>query len=171
MAETGEPPTMGQVGQRVGLARTSVYQYFASTEQLFAAVAAVAFPEWLGGVLNRVSAAPTPGERVWSYIEANIDILSSPEHAVAQVLMRVCAPQDLQAPMKDFHAQLQELLRQALSDISEPEPEAMATLIDAIVMHVTHELRNADPVQDPEAHSRSISLLRRLLGDYLQLQP
>lgn len=56
---------------------------------ILAAVAAEVFPDWMDRVLKRVEAAPTPGARVWAYIEENVAIFSSRELAVAQVLARV----------------------------------------------------------------------------------
>lgn len=166
MEETGEPPTMGQIGKRSGLARSSVYQYFDSLEDVLAAVAADIFPEWTERVCGRVAAAPTPGERVWAYVEENFAIFASRELAVAQVLARVISPQEFQAPMKDFHHRLQVPLKQALIELGEPEPKAMADLIDSLIIKVTND-RSDDEPHRTNADDRALAILRRLLGPYL----
>ena len=167
--ETGEPPSIGQVGKRVGLARSSVYQYFTSVEEILTAVAAEVFPAWTEGIHSRVAQASSPGEKVWAYVEGNFALFSGPEFAVAQMLTRVIAPQDLHAPMKEFHRQLQVPLQQALADLNEPEPVAMAELIDALIVKATHDLKYDDAAQEIEASARSLSCLRRLIAGYLGL--
>ena len=160
LAETGQAPSMAAVGRRAGLARSSVYQYFASPEALLEAVVADVFPEWATQVRERVVAACTPGERVWAYVEANVALFASAEQAVAQALTRVVDPQVLRGPMQEFHAQLQVPLREALADLGEPDVAAMAELIDAVIVHAS---RGPGPGDD------TLPRLRRLLGGYLAL--
>lgn len=171
LVETGEPPAIGAVGKRVGLARSSVYQYFASVEELLLAVATDIFPAWVAGINDRVAAASTPGERVWAYVEGNFALFTSRELAVAQVLTKVIAPQELDSPMKEFHRELQIPLHEALVDLKEPEPRAMAELIDSLIVKATHDLGFDDAVQEAEATARSLACLRRLIGGYLGLSP
>lgn len=169
MVETGEPPSMGQVGKRAGLARSSVYQYFDSVEELLTAVAADVFPAWSARVDGGVAKASTPGERVWAYIEENFALFSSPELGVIQVLARVIAPQDLDSPMKEFHLQLQVPLRQALIDLGEPHPEAMAGFIDALIVQATHDPEGTYAAHHAEGSKRALACIRRLIGGYLGL--
>jgi AcrR family transcriptional regulator len=158
LAETAQKPSMGAVGQRAGLARSSVYQYFASSDELLAALVAEVFPDWAHRVLAHVQTATTPGERVWAYVEANLDLFASSERAVAHALRRVVEPHVLQGPMQEFHRQLQVPLRQALLDFGEPEPEAMAQHIDSLIIQAANDVPAV-----------ALARLRRLLGAYLHL--
>lgn len=170
LAETGEAPSMGAVGRRAGLARSSVYQYFASADALLAAVVADVFPEWADQVLDRVAAAPTPATQVWAYVVANIDLFASSERAVAHALARVVDPLTLQGPMKEFHAAIQKPLRRALTDMNEPDPDAMAEQLDAMIMHAARDLGAGKPTAGGEgARDRVLARLHRLLGGYLGL--
>lgn len=171
LAETGRAPSMAAVGRRAGLARTSVYQYFPSAEQLLAAVVADVFPQWAGQVLARVAQAPTPATRVWAYVTAIVGLFTSPEQAVARTLARVVEPRILRGPMEAFHAQLRVPLRQALADLGEPEPEAMAQLIDSIIMEASSEGGAVDPTKAADVRNITLARLRRLLGPYLGLPP
>jgi AcrR family transcriptional regulator len=169
LASTGKAPTMSEVGRRAGLARSSVYQYFASPEELLEGIVADVFPEWARSVLERVAAATTPGDRVWAYIEANIDLFDSAEQAVARALSQIVDPQVLMPPMKAFHRQLQVPLRQALADLGELEPDAVAEHIDALVLQASRALSAEDGPLDPAARGRTLARVRRLLSGYLQL--
>lgn len=167
LAENAEVPSMGAVGRRAGLARSSVYQYFASADDLLAAVVADVFPDWAAQVTAAVGAASSPADRVWAYIEANVALFASSEQAVARALARVVEPDVLQGPMEAFHAQLQVPLLQALADQGEPEPGVMAEFIDLLILHGTRGLRGDAP--DPTEAPAALARLRRLLGGYLRL--
>lgn len=171
LAETGKAPSMAAVGRRAGLARSSVYQYFASPEALLHAVVADVFPDWARQVQHAVAAAEAPGDRVWAYIEANVDLFASSEQAVAQALARVVEPSVLRGPMREFHATLQVPLREALTDLGEPDVPAMAETIDAIIVHASRGGGAPDGICSGGGAQREQTLgqLRRLLGGYLGL--
>jgi AcrR family transcriptional regulator len=169
LAETGEAPSMGVVGRRAGLARSSVYQYFASADELLAAVVEDVFPDWAAQVLGRVAAAPTPASRVWAYIEANVDLFAGSEQAVAHALTRVVEPHVLQGPMKAFHARLQVPLQEALTEFGEPEPEAVAEHVDSLIIQASRDFATTAPDALPLARDRVLARLRRLLAGYLGL--
>ncbi|MBL6277239.1 TetR family transcriptional regulator [Micromonospora fiedleri] len=171
LAETEQAPSMAAIGRRAGLARSSVYQYFASAEDLLAAVVADVFPTWAGQVLERVTAAPTPGTRIWAYVVANVDLFASSEQAVARALTRVVEPRVLQGPLEEFHAQLQGPLRQALAEFGEPEPETMAELIDSLIVRASQDVGATVRTQARRTADVTLARLRRLLGPYLGLGP
>jgi AcrR family transcriptional regulator len=169
LAETPEKPSMGAVGRRAGLARSSVYQYFASADELLAALVEEIFPDWARQVLSRVQAASAPGERVWAYVEANLDLFASSERAVARALTQVVEPDVLQGPMEEFHRRLQVPLRQALTDFGEPEPDAMAEHIDSLILPPSRGRADGDPPLTSATRDVALARLRRLLGGFLRL--
>lgn len=165
LAETGEPPTLAAVGARAGLARSSVYQYYSSRDDLLVAVVADVFPDWAAKVRGQVEAAGTPGERVWAYVRANVGLFASAEQAVASALARAVDPQVLRGPMEAFHAELQAPLRAALGELGEPTPDAVAEVVDAMVLQVSRTLEQPGGPDEADA----LALLRRLLAGYLGL--
>lgn len=187
LAETGSVPRMGAVAARAGLARSSVYQYFDSADGLLQAVVADVFPDWAGHVLDKVAAARDPAGRVWAYVEANVDLLVGPEGAVARAVAKVVEPAVLLSPMQEFHLRLQEPVRQALRDLGEPEPDAVAEMIDALIQQSSRATEAGAgqsgsgagcgrPAtgggQSPDdLRSRALARLRRLLAGYLALSP
>ncbi|WP_181311482.1 TetR/AcrR family transcriptional regulator [Nocardioides campestrisoli] len=173
LAETPEAPTLGAVGERAGMARSSVYQYFASRDDLLAAVVADVFPEWAGQVRARVESAGGPGERVWAYVCANVELFASSEQSVARALTAVVEPHLLRAPMQAFHAELQVPLLTALTDLGEPRPRQVAELVDSMVVQVSRSLGSGGggPEDAPRDQGEALALLRRLLAGYLGLSP
>lgn len=171
LGETSQAPSMGAVGARAGLARSSVYQYFGSGQELLAAVVADLLPSWASRVRERVAAAGSAGEQVWAYIEANIELFAGPEQDVARALAQVVEPRELQGPMEDFHAQLQVPLRDALERLGESDPATMAGLIEATVVRACQGLRSPDGRREDETTASARTHLHRLLGPYLGLPP
>jgi AcrR family transcriptional regulator len=165
LASSRQPLTLSAVARHAELPRSSVYQYFPSRDDLLAAVVADVFPEWSRKVNERIEAATTPGERVWAYVVANIDLFASSEQAVARALANAVDPNVLQGPMDTFHAELQAPLRTALADLGEPDPATMAGLVDALVLQVSHDLDQPDG----RGQQVALSMLRRLLAGYLDL--
>ncbi|MGH1564544.1 TetR/AcrR family transcriptional regulator [Mumia sp. DW29H23] len=178
LAETGEAPSLAAVGERAGLARSSVYQYFGSREDLLAAVVADVFPDWASQIRVQMDAATTPGGRVWAYVRANVAFFAGSENAVAHALTVVVDPQVLRGPMEAFHDELQAPLIAALTDMGEPRVPEMAALIDSMVIQASRSLDHGGPpghtslpttgAVQPE--SEALALLRRVLGGYLGLE-
>ncbi|MBS4754530.1 TetR/AcrR family transcriptional regulator [Nocardioides sp. zg-ZUI104] len=170
LAETGQAPSMAALGRRAGLARSSVYQYFSSPDDLLRAVVADVFPDWARQVQEQVASAGSPAERVWAYVEANVSLFASSEQAVAHALTRVVEPAVLQGPMEQFHAELQVPLRAALTELGEPEVGAMAELVDSLIVQASRNAGSCETAGDGQpSHEVVLARLRRLLGGYLGL--
>lgn len=165
LASSLEPLSLAAVGREAGLPRSSVYQYFASRDDLLAAVVADVFPDWSRQVRDQVAAATTPGARVWAYIVANINLFASSEQAVARALSNAVDPRVLKGPMETFHAELQAPLQAALTDLGEPDPAVAAELIDALILQLAQGLDRPDGLEKTNA----LAVLRRLLDSYLNL--
>lgn len=167
LAEEGRAPSLAEVGARAGLARSSVYEYFGSRDDLLAAVVADVFPDWAGKVREAIAAAASPGDQVWAYVEANLSLFASSEQAVARALSNVVDPTVLAEPMTRFHESLQEPLLAALRAHGETQPQLMADIIDSIVMRASHGLREPGDTASPADLGTALELLDRILGPYL----
>ncbi|MCR5979632.1 TetR family transcriptional regulator [Gordonia jinghuaiqii] len=174
LADTGKAPTLAAVGQRVGLARSSVYQYYASSDELLAAVVADVFPAWARHVRDRVAAQTDSGRQIWEYISANVELFTGTEQDVANALVRVVDATVLQGPMERFHRELQEPLVDALAAHGEPRPHEVAQLIDSMIIQACRSVgadddARADDVPTTAGGPAVTEVIRRLLGGYLRL--
>ncbi|NUT51766.1 MAG: TetR/AcrR family transcriptional regulator [Saccharothrix sp.] len=160
LADTGEAPSLAAAGARIGLARSSVYQYFPSREALLEAVVADVFPSWTAQVLDHVAAAHTPADRVRAYVEANVRLFSGPEQSVAKALRTVMDPVVLQQHSSQLHTRLREPLVESLRALGEPEPERMAELVNATILRASQDIETA-------GMASVLALLDRLLRPYL----
>lgn len=166
LAETGEAPSLAAAGARAGLARSSVYAYFSSREDLLAAVVDEVLPQWAESVVAAMRRADTPAGEVWAYIEVNVEMFNSDEQAAAQALTKVVDPVVLAGAMKAFHDQMRAPLVEALERMGEPEPDVVADLVGALTVRSTRTERPDGTTPDaPEA----LGLLRRMLSGWLDL--
>ena len=162
ISETRTAPTLAATAERAGLARSSIYRYFASSEQLLEAVVADVLPTWTDTVHSRVEAATTPGEKIWAYIGANLDLFSSSEQDLASALREVADPHLL---VETFHAELQEPLVAALVEHGEPRPHLVAETIEGALIHVARGL--GSPPEAPLDKDEALAVLLRIFGGYL----
>jgi len=169
LAETGQAPSLADVGARAGLARSSVYEYARSRDDLLAAVVADVLPTWAQRIQDAMAQHPAPGARVWAYVEANVAFFVGDEQRVARALGTVVDPAVLSGPMQEFHTALQEPLRAALREHGEPDAEAVADLVDAMILSATKAARARPQPSDDTERAAILTPLRRVLGPYLGL--
>jgi len=169
LAAEGRAPSLAEVGAQAGLARSSVYDYFSSREDLLGAVVADVFPDWADTVITAMQAADTSGGQVWAYVEANTRLFASSEQAVARALTTVVDPTVLADPVSRFHQSLQQPLVAALRAHGETRPEVVADIIDSMVLRTTRDLWDPANGTDEGILATTLDLLRRLLGGYLGL--
>lgn len=149
VAEEQAAPSLAQVGERAGLARSSVYQYFSSLEDLLQKVMEDVLPGWVRRVNDRVAAVEAAGERVWAYIEANVALFTGPEQASATTLAQALEPTVLQGPMESFHQDLQVPLVEALLEMGEPQVAEMSDLLNVMTVRACQPVRRASRRRRP----------------------
>ncbi len=143
--------TPAQVAGKAGLARSSMYQYYPSTEALMGA----AIAELLGRSRDRmraaVAGADTPSARVAAYIEAALDDATS-GHGSLPDLARMEMPDSCRAGVRQLHDELLEPLRSALRDGAVADPATTALLVSGVIASgVTSILHGSDRDRIAEA--------------------
>ncbi|QCX28533.1 TetR/AcrR family transcriptional regulator [Nocardioides jishulii] len=127
LADGSAAPSLAEVGRRAGLARTSLYQYFSSREELLDAVIADVLPGWRERIHVAMSAAATPGAKVAAYIEANLALVDEGEHAVVRGLA-THARDRMATAGGELHEEIGRPLLEALGGA-----EALAELVQSVV--------------------------------------
>lgn len=132
-AQPDTVPSLAEVGALAGLSRSSVYQYYASREDLLAAVVADSFPRWQQRLDAAVAAAGSPRARVLAFLRANLELVADGEHALARTLAMVAPSEDLARQSREFHDQLLLPVVDALVEIGVPDPATTSELVNALV--------------------------------------
>jgi AcrR family transcriptional regulator len=160
-ADPGKVPALADIAKAAGLARPSVYQYYKSREDLFAALLADIFPRWSRRIIEAMAAEPDPGRRIMAYVMANLDLILEGEHAVGRALAAVAPGEALDRQNAAMHAQLLEPVVTALWDLGAPDPAMTAEMINAVVFTASRMLESGSPEAGVRAR------VAELLGPYL----
>lgn len=121
------------VADRAGIARTSVYDYFHSREDLLVAVALAAFEEWdrdLAAALKDVERG-LPQLRV--YLEATMGMAADGRHALAAALRFTDLSPQRAEEIAALHSALQEPLLSILGDAGVVDPPGTAPYVQALI--------------------------------------
>jgi AcrR family transcriptional regulator len=147
-----EAPALGDVAERAGVARSSVYQYFASRRDLLAALAQDTFPRWTERITGAMAAAPTPADRVTAYALANLDLVAEGEHVVGTALAALTPGEELDEQAHRMHRQIQEPLIATLEELGATDPAAVAEMINGMVHAGTRLLESGHALEDVRAN-------------------
>ncbi|WP_026403782.1 TetR/AcrR family transcriptional regulator [Actinomadura rifamycini] len=162
-AEPERAPSLADVARRAGLARSSMYAYFTSRDDLLDALIVDTFPRWSAYVRAQMEKAGTPGDRVLAYVRANLRIVARGDHALARALAATGRTDTLANSSRLLHDELQTPLRAALADHGAADPARTAELVQSIVYTLSRMIeeglaeraarRLADELLAPYLHS------------------
>ena len=152
LLETGSL-TIAQVADRVGLSRNGVYKYVRSGDELIEGVAARHLPRWSETVSQAVAAATGPRERVLAYVR----------HSWRVALSSASLSDAARARIGAQHAQVGDLLRQALADVGVADADLLYGAIQGLLAAGLNALDAGEPL---ERVSRfTAGAVDRLLGE------
>ncbi|WP_320067339.1 TetR/AcrR family transcriptional regulator [Micromonospora sp. RTGN7] len=155
------PPTLAAVAARAGVARSSVYEYFRSGEDLLRELVQEVLPNWSRRVTEAMAAADGPGDRVLAYAATNLRLVAEGEHALATTLIESVPGDEVNASTQRMHEQMSTPLRAALSELRLPDPTSTAGLIGSVVYTASRMIEaGADATATEER-------VRELLGPFL----
>ncbi|MFG2015541.1 TetR/AcrR family transcriptional regulator [Actinomadura geliboluensis] len=159
--EAERAPSMAAVARRAGLARSSVYAYFTSRDDLLDALIVDTFPRWSAYVRARMGKARTPGDQVLAYVHANLRLVARGDHALARALAATGRTDALANSSRLLHDELQTPLRTALADHGAGDPDRTAELVQSIVYTLSRM------IEDGLTERAARRLADELLAPYL----
>ena len=151
-----QPPGLGEVAAKAGLARSSVYHYFRSREDLLRAIVEDMFPRWSGRIIEAMDGASDP---VLAYVEANLRLVADGEHSIVGALATLTPKTFRDARITAMHDNLVLPLVEALRGQGVPDPALSAELVNALVHKGTELIEAGRGVEDVAASIREV--LRR----------
>jgi AcrR family transcriptional regulator len=141
-----EKLTFAAVAGRAGLARSSVYEYFASRADLVAALVEEVLPRWLTRLTEQMARARTPRTKLIAYVRTQLELVLDGSHQLAVALGRVSLPSAERARIAGVHAQFAPNIAGVLADLGYRDPRMGAAYVQAIVTEATRQLHaGADP--------------------------
>ncbi|GAB2539863.1 TetR/AcrR family transcriptional regulator [Nocardia heshunensis] len=138
--------TPAAVGAVAGLARSSVYKYFRSGDEILARVVADGFAEWGARVREAVGRYETADGRVMAYLRVTLELAAAGAHRVAVLGGGMPGDPAARAILTRHHHDLTAPLRTALTDRGDPDPDLTANLVDGVLGRAIDRLDAGDPV-------------------------
>ncbi|MCZ7588832.1 MAG: TetR/AcrR family transcriptional regulator [Gaiella sp.] len=162
LAEDGlDALTAGAVARRAGLARNSLYRYFASIDDLVELVVTRGFPQWVEAVETAVAAQSTPQGRITAYVESSLRQAAESTHGWRSSLSRASLSDTARRRVLDMHLQLQAIAHEAFAEIDAEHPELLLTVVQSLVDACT---RRIDAGDEPDVViSYAVAATERLL--------
>ncbi|MFI2644019.1 TetR/AcrR family transcriptional regulator [Streptomyces sp. NPDC018610] len=136
--------TFAAVAARTGLARNSVYKYFADRRELLAEVVRAATPRWTARIRAEMASADTPEDRVAAYVRAQLVLVRDGEHRIAQALAGDRDAAVLREGAAQAHAEILEPLVTALAELGDDAPRRTAQLLQGFVNAATTAVESGD---------------------------
>lgn len=154
----GDALSLSSVAARVGLARSSLYQYFDSRQDLLDALVEDLFPRWSHLVTGAMEQEKTPARRVLSYAHANLRLVADGEHAVAGALAAAAPGAAFAERSRVMHQQLMAPLVEALRELGVPDPSTTAELVNAVVHKAARMIESGAAEEDTRERVEEILL-------------
>ena len=169
LAEEGyEGVELAVVGQRVGLARTSLYRYARHKDELVAQWLQRAFGPAMTEARAVLGGSSPPAERLAAWLEGQLDFAGKPRDGAAARLMAEFdhLPEPIQALVIDGHRPLRDALEatvaEALEDQPTRDPALVLALIDGLAAAATRQAAGGvTPQLRSETHHAVVRLLDR----------
>lgn len=143
-AEPDRVPTLAEVGELAGLSRSSVYQYYASRDDLLSALVADSFPSWQRRLDAAIAATDDPREQILAFVRVNLELVADGEHALARTLAGIAPTEDIAQRSRDFHDRLLVPVITALRELGADDPDSSAELVNALVHAASRLVERTD---------------------------
>lgn len=153
--------TAGAVAKRAGIARNSLYRYFASIDDLVELVVTREFPSWAHAVRTAVDAEKTPSARIAAYVRSNVQQAASSSHGWRSALSKTSLSEQARKRVRDMHVELSDIARRALVDLHPEQIDLQLAIVQALVDAC---IRRIDLGDDPDqVLSYAVAATRRLM--------
>ncbi|MGH1549681.1 TetR/AcrR family transcriptional regulator [Leifsonia poae] len=127
-----EAVTPKAVGERAGLARSSVYEYFASRDDILVAVAIAAIERWDAEVEERL-AGRTGMERLSLFVYESMRMAAEGRHHIATQLAQAQLSPNDRDELARMHAELMRPVDLVLSDLEVEQPTIVGALTQSLL--------------------------------------
>jgi len=160
LAEQGlDAVTLASVGAATGLARSSVYQYFDSTPALIAAVVEDAFPRATDLLAAAVAKAPTPLEKVTSYVRVALDLAADPAHRSLYALADADLPVHCRARLGELHQEQYAPLVDAVAGLGVKDAVLTTRLLGGLIQSGARAINDGLP--KGHVQQQTLALIRK----------
>jgi len=126
--------TPAAIGARTGLARSSVYRYFSTSDQIIATVVEEAFPAWSNALADALAKAGTPAAQVDAYVRETLVQAAVGAHRPMAALSGAQLPDACRTRIAELHREAAAPLITALTELGVAQPQLTAELLGGLLL-------------------------------------
>ena len=140
--------SFGRLGERTNLARNSVYRYFASRDDLIAALCEREMPRWIEELEAAMEAAPDDEARIAAFVSTQLRLVAAGHHRLAELLGDAPLGPAVRARINALAYRPAALL---VGELHGDEDAAMAAQLIQGVVNAGVRLLHSAPIDEVEA--------------------
>lgn len=146
---------LGSIAAAVGLARNSLYRYFANKDEILLACIREDMEPHIAQLAALADQYPNPAERIVALVNMQFDLATGPAHATLELINEVReGSAELRKEIAQLHMAPNILLEKALAEIrgSDRDNSTLAAMVGGMLMAATaravrEKLKNHEPVR------------------------
>lgn len=136
--------TFSDIAARAGLARSSVYEYFTSKEDIMIAVCEVELPKRKESIRKAMLRARSPRDEVAAWIRVQLKLVAEDEHKLVTAMMNAEVGPETRERIALMHMELAEPLTAALAAMGWKNESLTASLLQGIVFAGAHRIEGGE---------------------------
>ncbi|WP_406296075.1 TetR/AcrR family transcriptional regulator [Embleya sp. NBC_00888] len=138
--------TFPALAERTGLARSSLYEYFASRAAVVEELCAVDLPAWVAEVEDAMGATEDPAHKIAAYVARQLELVGDRRHRVVVAISTGELDTNARERIRAAHGRIVELVVDALAALGHRDPMLVATLVQGMVDAAVRRIEcGADP--------------------------
>jgi len=166
MTEGAQAVTVSAVAAKAGLARTSIYEYFASSADLVADLVIEELAHYAHRLSDAIKDVDDPFEKIERWIAEGLRYVADGRHMLVKSLNTISTPEDRKEEIALGHRHLMAPLRQALLETGIQEIQAASSMLQAVTDAASIRI-DAGNEAELEIHTAvrfAVAGLRALIG-------
>ena len=132
LSEGAQAVTVSAVAAKAGLARTSIYEYFASSADLVADLVLEELSHYAQRLSEAIKDGDDPFEKIEHWIAEGLRYVADGRHMLVKSLNTISTPEDRKEEIALGHRHLMAPLRQALQETGIVEIHAASAMLQAV---------------------------------------
>ena len=129
---------LGKIAASAGLARNSLYRYFASKDHILVGVLQREMAQFIDQTAALAETYPDPAERIDAWLDLQMELAMGPCHAMIRMLGDMNdASDDLRQEIRSLHVPPRKALEKAVSELladRDRDPKVVSAMIASMVL-------------------------------------
>jgi len=150
--------TVAAVAQKAGLARSSIYEYFASSADLVADLVIEELDYYCGRLAHAIKDASDPFEKIELWIAEGLRYVADGRHMLVKSLNTVATPEVRKEEISIGHRKLIAPLRQALSETGIKDLVGAGAFIQGVTDAASVRIDSGSPAEQEIQNATTFAL-------------